>query len=63
MTVPFYTAPGGAGNWLWDWTIFDWARWISWAPSVSLFIARISRGRAIPETVAATLVLPTLADF
>jgi choline/glycine/proline betaine transport protein/glycine betaine transporter len=30
---------------------------------VAIFIARISKGRSIRETVAATLILPTLADF
>jgi len=36
---------------------------MSWAPFVALFIARISKGRTIRQTVAATLILPTLADF
>jgi choline/glycine/proline betaine transport protein/glycine betaine transporter len=63
LPMSLYTAPGVEGNWLGDWTIFYWAWWISWAPFVALFIARISKGRTIRETVAATLVLPTLADF
>ncbi len=36
---------------------------MSWAPFVAIFIARISKGRTIRETVAAVLILPTLADF
>jgi len=63
LPMSFFTAPGVEGNWLGDWTIFYWAWWISWSPFVALFIARISKGRTIRETVAATLVLPTLADF
>jgi len=63
LPMSLYTAPGVEGNWLGDWTIFYWAWWISWSPFVALFIARISKGRTIRETVAATLVLPTLADF
>jgi choline/glycine/proline betaine transport protein/glycine betaine transporter len=63
LPMSLYTAPGIEGNWLGGWTIFYWAWWISWAPFVALFIARISRGRSIRETVAATLILPALADF
>jgi choline/glycine/proline betaine transport protein/glycine betaine transporter len=63
LPMSLYTAPGVEGNWLGSWTVFYWAWWISWAPFVALFIARISKGRTIRETVAATLILPTLADF
>ena len=61
--MSFYTALGVERNWLGDWTIFYWAWWMSWAPFVALFIARISKGRTIRQTVAATLIPPTLADF
>lgn len=47
-------------EWLEDWTIFYWAWWISWAPFVSMFIARVSKGRTIKEFVTAVLVAPTL---
>eukprot|EP00481_Brizalina_sp_1-RS-2013_P003463 TRINITY_DN9367_c0_g1_i1.p1 TRINITY_DN9367_c0_g1~~TRINITY_DN9367_c0_g1_i1.p1 ORF type:complete len:105 (+),score=8.39 TRINITY_DN9367_c0_g1_i1:37-315(+) len=30
-----------------DWTIFYWAWWLVFAPSMGLFVARISRGRTI----------------
>jgi choline/glycine/proline betaine transport protein/glycine betaine transporter len=63
LPMSLFTAPGFEGNWLGDWTIFYWAWWISWSPFVALFIARISKGRTIRELVAATLILPTLADF
>ena len=63
LPMSLYTAPGVEGNWLGSWTIFYWAWWMSWAPFVAIFIARISRGRTIRATVAATLILPTLADF
>ena len=32
-----------------DWTIFYWGWWISWAPFVGMFIARISRGRTVGQ--------------
>ncbi|SES40247.1 BCCT family transporter [Psychrobacillus sp. OK032] len=56
------TAPLNATNreWLENWTIFYWAWWISWAPFVSMFIARVSKGRTIKEFITAVLVAPTL---
>ena len=47
-------------DWLGGWTIFYWGWWISWAPFVGLFIARISRGRTLREFVIGSLVAPTL---
>ncbi len=63
LPMSLYTAPGVEGNWLGGWTVFYWAWWMSWAPFVAIFIARISKGRSIRQTVFATLVLPTLANF
>jgi choline/glycine/proline betaine transport protein len=54
------TAPFSDGEWLGSWTIFYWGWWISWAPFVGMFIARISRGRTIREFVAGVLLIPTL---
>ncbi|MFB8227784.1 BCCT family transporter [Cellulosimicrobium sp. NPDC055967] len=52
---------GEAGlNWQSSWTIFYWGWWISWAPFVGVFIARISRGRTVREFVLGTLLVPTL---
>ncbi|MCH4825374.1 BCCT family transporter [Planococcus halocryophilus] len=47
-------------QWLDAWTIFYWAWWISWAPFVSMFIARVSRGRTIREFLIYVVLLPTL---
>jgi choline/glycine/proline betaine transport protein len=54
------TAPFSDGEWLGSWTIFYWGWWISWAPFVGMFIARISRGRTIREFVTGVLLVPTL---
>lgn len=55
---------GGAGvDWQGSWTIFYWAWWMSWAPFVGLFIARISRGRTIREFVAGVLLVPSIVSF
>lgn len=42
-------------QWLQNWTIFYWAWWVSWAPFVGIFIARVSRGRTIKEFILGVL--------
>lgn len=49
--------------WQAAWTTFYWGWWISWAPFVGVFIARISRGRTVREFVAGVLLVPTLITF
>ena len=63
IPMSLFTAPGYEGNWIGGWTVFYWAWWMSWAPFVAVFVARISKGRTIRETIAACLILPTLGDF
>ncbi|MEU8894855.1 BCCT family transporter [Nocardia sp. NPDC048505] len=46
-------------DWLGAWTIFYWAWWVSWAPFVGTFIARISRGRTIREFLIGVLLVPS----
>lgn len=62
VQMSFRTAPLNAENreWLDGWTIFYWAWWISWAPFVSMFIARVSKGRTIREFMVGVLLAPTL---
>ena len=43
-----------------DWSIYYWAWWISWAPFVGLFLARISRGRTVREFMLGGLLAPSL---
>lgn len=49
--------------WFTNWTVMFWAWWISWAPFVGLFIARISKGRTIREYIIAVLLVPSLFVF
>ncbi|GLZ75583.1 BCCT family transporter [Actinorhabdospora filicis] len=49
-------------DWLGAWTIFYWAWWLSWAPFVGTFIARISRGRTIRQFVIGVLLVPSGAS-
>ena len=50
-------------TWQAAWTTFYWGWWISWAPFVGVFIARISRGRTVREFVFGVLLVPTLVTF
>jgi glycine betaine transporter len=47
-------------DWSGAWTVFYWAWWLTWAPFVGVFIARISRGRKIREFVLGALLAPSL---
>ena len=49
--------------WQGGWTIFYWGWWISWAPFVGMFIARISRGRTIRQFMIGVLFVPTTIAF
>ncbi|MDE0546467.1 BCCT family transporter [Microbacterium sp. C7(2022)] len=52
---------GAAGEaWQAAWTSFYWGWWISWAPFVGIFIARISRGRTVRQFVMGVIIVPTL---
>ncbi|MFJ1792603.1 BCCT family transporter [Kitasatospora griseola] len=46
-------------DWLGSWTIFYWAWWLSWAPFVGTFIARISRGRTVRQFLIGVLLVPS----
>ncbi|TWT25238.1 BCCT family transporter [Planomicrobium sp. CPCC 101110] len=50
-------------SWINGWTIFYWAWWVSWAPFVGIFIARISKGRTVKEFMFSVLLLPALVCF
>jgi BCCT family betaine/carnitine transporter len=43
-----------------DWSVYYWAWWISWAPFVGMFMARISLGRTVREFIAGAVILPSL---
>lgn len=46
-----------------NWSAFYWAWWVSWAPFVGMFIARVSRGRSIREFTICVLLIPSLTIF
>ena len=63
VPASFQTGAFGDQEWLSAWTIFYWAWWISWAPFVGTFIARISKGRTIREFVVGVLLVPSGVSF
>ncbi|MCA1718916.1 MAG: BCCT family transporter [Actinobacteria bacterium] len=63
IPMSFRTAAFSDDAWLASWTIFYWAWWISWAPFVGTFIARISRGRTIREFVVGVILIPSVVSF
>jgi len=65
LSMGFWVAADGNDiKWQGGWTIFYWGWWISWAPFVGMFIARISRGRTIREFMVGVMFVPcTMAFF
>jgi glycine betaine transporter len=63
IPMSFQTAFSGDPAFLSSYTIFYWAWWISWAPFVGTFIARISRGRTIREFVIGVILVPSIVSF
>ncbi len=50
-------------EWVGGWTLLYWGWWVSWAPFVGMFIARISRGRTIRQFMAGVLFIPAGFTF
>lgn len=69
MLFTVYSADGTGGvadqltAWQNAWPVFYWAWWISFAPFVGLFLARISRGRTIREFMLGAVFVPALMCF
>ncbi|WP_336134118.1 BCCT family transporter [Natronomonas amylolytica] len=52
----FYAPGDEAAGWLGSWTLFFWPWWLTFAPMVGIFMARISQGRTLRELVFAGLL-------
>lgn len=64
MSFNTYAFRGEEGDaFLSSWTTYYWGWWMSWAPFVGVFIARISRGRTVREFVLGVLLVPTLVTM
>ena len=51
------------GEWVSDWTVWNWSWWFSWAPFAGLFLAAISKGRRIRTVVLTGVLATTLATL
>ncbi|MGI6590485.1 MAG: BCCT family transporter [Eggerthellaceae bacterium] len=62
IQMSFNIAPYDADQnaWIQSWTVFYWAWWIAWSPFVSMFIARISRGRTVREFLFFVILIPSV---
>ena len=58
LPMSLATESGPQPGWKQDWIFFFWAWWISWAPFVGTFIARISKGRTIRSVVTGVVLVP-----
>lgn len=66
QTIPqlaFVTGADASDGWTLGYTLFNQAWFLSWAPFVGMFIARISRGRTIREFVLGALLAPTAVSL
>jgi BCCT family betaine/carnitine transporter len=45
VQMSLFTDPAGDGAFTRNWTVFYWLWWVSYAPGVAMFVARVSRGR------------------
>lgn len=53
----------GDNDFIQNWVVFYWAWWLTFAPMMGLFVARISRGRTVREVIAGMLVFGALASM
>ena len=62
FNVSAFTGAEGEA-WQGLWTTFYWGWWISWAPFVGIFIARISKGRTVRQFVGGVILVPTVVTM
>ncbi|WP_336037598.1 BCCT family transporter [Halobacterium yunchengense] len=49
------------GQWVADWTVWNWSWWFSWAPFAGLFLAALSTGRTVRTVVLTAVGATSLA--
>lgn len=60
---PLRLSGAGGSGFPQDWTIFYWAYWIAWFVATPFFIAKISEGRTIKQTILGGLSCGLLGTF
>ncbi|SIQ35430.1 betaine/carnitine transporter, BCCT family [Alkalispirochaeta americana] len=63
MIMSFWTDAVGQSKHPQWWTVFYWAWWVVYAPAMGLYIAKISRGRTIRQTVLGSVFWGTLGSW
>ncbi len=61
--LSLWTEAQAGTQWQGGWTIFYWGWWISWAPFVGMFIARVSKGRTVREFIVGVVLIPSVVTF
>jgi choline-glycine betaine transporter len=51
------------GQWVADWTVWNWSWWFSWAPFAGLFLAALSKGRTVRAVVLTAVGATSLATI
>lgn len=60
VTLATWMDPMGTSGFTKDWTVFYYAWFVAYAPFMSLFIAKISRGRTVREVVLGPVIIASL---
>src|SRR5690606_5587461 len=47
-------------TWTYDWTTFNFAMWMAWAPMTALFLGKIAVGRTVREFLLVNWFFPAL---
>ena len=63
LSFPSPLADESAAGFTTAWSVFYWGWWISWAPFVGIFLARISYGRTIREFIMGALFAPVVVSI
>jgi choline/glycine/proline betaine transport protein len=61
--LAFWNEAFAGTDWQGSWTVFYWGWWISWSPFVGMFIARVSKGRTVRETILGVMGFPAILSF
>ncbi|MBN3582102.1 BCCT family transporter [Algoriphagus aestuarii] len=49
---------GSGDEWTFDWSVFNFAMWMAWAPVTALFLGKIAYGRTVREFLLFNWILP-----
>ena len=56
----FFTFAEEQRAWSQKWTVFYWSSWLAWAPSSSIFLAKIARGYTVRDMIKISFFYPSI---